>query len=174
VQSIRDRAGGSGGGLQVKVIGAAGYRLDAIKVFANINGSLLLVAALIVLIPLIVIYRPPIFGIIPFFTVQLAEARRAGYLLVEAGETINTRDAEAFVLHDERTPQDLRIRLSEVFVRMRQATRKTAVADRSPALPVARDSASGRPRRPCRRHLPLCRGRAYAARPLRRAAWRFR
>ena len=53
-QSIRDRAGGSAGGLQVKVTGAAGYSLDAIKVFGNINGSLLLVAALIVLILLIV------------------------------------------------------------------------------------------------------------------------
>ncbi len=91
VQSIRDRAGGSGGGLQVKVTGAAGYSLDAIKVFANINGSLLLVAALIVLILLIAIYRSPIFWIIPFFTVLLAEgaARGVGYLLAEAGVTIN-------------------------------------------------------------------------------------
>jgi RND superfamily putative drug exporter len=91
VQSIRDRAGGSGGGLQVKVTGAAGYSLDAIKVFANINGSLLLVAALIVLILLIVIYRSPIFWIIPFFTVLLAEgaSRGLGYLLAEAGVTIN-------------------------------------------------------------------------------------
>jgi putative drug exporter of the RND superfamily len=90
-QSIRDRAGGSGGGLQVKVTGAAGYSLDAIKVFANINGSLLLVAALIVLVLLIVIYRSPIFWIIPFFTVLLAEgaSRGLGYLLAEAGVTIN-------------------------------------------------------------------------------------
>ena len=91
VQSIRDRAGGSDGGLQVKVTGAAGYSLDAIKVFGNINGSLLLVAALIVLILLIVIYRSPIFWIIPFFTVLLAEgaSRGLGYLLAEAGVTIN-------------------------------------------------------------------------------------
>src|SRR3954470_10997226 len=91
VQSIRDRAGGAEGGLQVKVTGAAGYSLDAIKVFANINGSLLLVAALIVLILLIVIYRSPIFWVIPFFTVLLAEgaARGLGYLLAEAGVTIN-------------------------------------------------------------------------------------
>ncbi len=91
VQSIRDRAGGSGGGLQVKVTGAAGYSLDAIKVFGNINGSLLLVAALIVLVLLIVIYRSPIFWIIPFFTVLLAEgaSRGLGYLLAEAGVTIN-------------------------------------------------------------------------------------
>ncbi len=91
VQSIRDRAGGSGGGLQVKVTGAAGYSLDAIKVFSNINGSLLLVAALIVLVLLIVIYRSPIFWVIPFFTVLLAEgaSRGLGYLLAEAGVTIN-------------------------------------------------------------------------------------
>jgi RND superfamily putative drug exporter len=91
VQSIRDRAGGSGGGLEVKVTGAAGYSLDAIKVFSGINGSLLIVAALIVLILLIVIYRSPIFWIIPFFTVLLAEgaSRGLGYLLAEAGVTIN-------------------------------------------------------------------------------------
>ena len=91
VQSIRDRAGSSSDGLAVKVTGAAGYSLDAIKVFGNINGSLLLVAALIVLILLIVIYRSPIFWIIPFFTVLLAEgaARGLGYLLAEAGVTIN-------------------------------------------------------------------------------------
>src|SRR5690349_11388942 len=91
VQSIRDRAGGSGDGLEVKVTGAAGYSLDAIKVFGNINGSLLLVAALIVLILLIAISRSPIFWIIPFFTVLLAEgaSRGLGYLLAEAGVTIN-------------------------------------------------------------------------------------
>jgi RND superfamily putative drug exporter len=91
VQSIRDRAGESGDGLHVKVTGAAGYSLDAIKVFGNINGSLLLVAALIVLVLLIAIYRSPIFWIIPFFTVLLAEAaaRGLGYLIAEAGVTIN-------------------------------------------------------------------------------------
>src|SRR3954453_16062066 len=90
VQSIRDRVGGSGGGLQVKVTGAAGYSLDAIKVFGNINGSLLLGAALIVLVLLIAIYRSPIFWVIPFFTVLLAEAasRGLGYMLAEAGVTI--------------------------------------------------------------------------------------
>src|SRR3954470_7753036 len=90
-QSIRDRAGAPAGGLDVKVTGAAGFSLDAIKVFGSINGSLLLVAASIVLILLIVIYRSPIFWAIPFFTVLLAEsaARGLGYLLAEAGVTIN-------------------------------------------------------------------------------------
>src|SRR6185436_14285156 len=58
---------------------------------SGINGSLLLAAALIVLILLIVIYRSPIFWAIPFFTVLLAEstARGLGYLIAEAGVTIN-------------------------------------------------------------------------------------
>src|SRR3954451_2485035 len=90
-QSIRDRAGGPENGLDVKVTGAAGFSLDAIKVFGSINGSLLLVAAAIVLILLVIIYRSPIFWAIPFFTVLLAEsaARGFGYLLAEAGVTVN-------------------------------------------------------------------------------------
>src|SRR3954453_7439101 len=90
-QAIRDRAGGPSGGLNVKMTGAAGFSLDAIKIFGSINGSLLLVAAAIVLVLLIAIYRSPIFWAIPFFTVLLAEAasRGFGYLLAEAGVTIN-------------------------------------------------------------------------------------
>ena len=78
-------------GLTVKVTGAAGYGADAIKVFGNINGTLLGVTALVVLILLIIIYRSPIFWAIPFFTVLLAEssARGFGYLIAEAGVTIN-------------------------------------------------------------------------------------
>lgn len=91
VQEIADRAGESSGGLEVKLTGAAGYSLDAIKVFGGVNGPLLLAAASIVLVLLIAIYRSPIFWIIPFFSVVLAEAasRGAGYVLGEAGLTIN-------------------------------------------------------------------------------------
>src|SRR3954453_21694608 len=91
VQSVRDRVGESSGGLTVKLTGAAGYSLDAIKVFAGVNGPLLYAAATIVLVLLIIIYRSPIFWIIPFFAVVLAEAasRGAGYLMAEAGVTIN-------------------------------------------------------------------------------------
>ena len=90
-QHIRDTAGSSSGGLTVKTTGAAGFSLDAIKVFGNINGTLLLAAALIVLVLLIIIYRSPIFWVIPFFTVVLAEsaARGFGYLIAEAGVTVN-------------------------------------------------------------------------------------
>ena len=91
VQSIRDRAGESEDGLEVRLTGAAGFSLDAIKVFAGINGTLLYAAAGIVLVLLILIYRSPIFWMIPFFAVVLAEgaSRGAGYLLAEAGVTIN-------------------------------------------------------------------------------------
>ncbi len=91
VQSVRDRIGEPAGGLDVKLTGAAGFSLDAIKVFAGVNGTLLFVAAGIVLVLLILIYRSPIFWTIPFFAVVLAEgaSRGAGYLLAEAGVTIN-------------------------------------------------------------------------------------
>src|SRR5215213_9244881 len=91
MDDIRGRVSGEQGGLTVKVTGAAGYGADAVKVFGNINGTLLGVTALIVLILLVVIYRSPIFWAIPFFTVLLAEsaARGFGYLLSEAGVTIN-------------------------------------------------------------------------------------
>jgi RND superfamily putative drug exporter len=91
VQAIRDRVSGDVGGLQVKVTGPAGYSLDAIKVFGNINGTLLLATGLLVLVLLILIYRSPIFWAIPFFTVLMAEAssRGLGYLLAQAGVTIN-------------------------------------------------------------------------------------
>ena len=91
VQSIRDRVGESGKGLEVKLTGAAGFSLDAIKVFSGVNGTLLYVAMAIVLILLVLIYRSPIFWVIPFFAVLLAEgaSRGAGYLLAEAGVTIN-------------------------------------------------------------------------------------
>ena len=91
MDTIRERVSGEQGGLTVKVTGAAGYGADAVKVFGNINGTLLATTALIVLILLIVIYRSPIFWAIPFFTVLLAEstARGLGYLIAEAGVTIN-------------------------------------------------------------------------------------
>src|SRR5215218_6380632 len=91
MDDIRGRVSGEKGGLTVKVTGAAGYGADAVKVFGSINGTLLGVTALIVLVLLVVIYRSPIFWAIPFFTVLLAEsaARGFGYLLSEAGVTIN-------------------------------------------------------------------------------------
>ena len=54
------------------------------------NGALLYATAALVLVLLIIIYRSPIFWLIPFFSVILAEAisRGMGYLLAEAGVTV--------------------------------------------------------------------------------------
>ena len=77
-------------GLEAKVTGPAGFSADAIDVFSDINGTLLYATGLLVLVLLIVIYRSPIFWLIPFFSVLIAEvsSRGFGYLLAEAGVVV--------------------------------------------------------------------------------------
>ncbi|UGS35710.1 Apo-petrobactin exporter [Capillimicrobium parvum] len=78
-------------GLDVKVTGAAGFSRDAIEVFSGINGTLLFGTALLVLVLLLIIYRSPIFWLIPMTAVIFAEitARGVGYGLEELGVTVN-------------------------------------------------------------------------------------
>jgi RND superfamily putative drug exporter len=93
---IRDRVEqGAAGGLEMKVTGAAGYSADSIKVFDQINGTLLLGTATLVFFLLIVIYRSPIFWLIPMLSVAVAEttSRAMGYGLAEAGVTVNGQSA---------------------------------------------------------------------------------
>jgi RND superfamily putative drug exporter len=82
-------------GLEAEVTGPAGFSADAIDVFDAIDGTLLYATALVVLILLIVIYRSPIFWLIPFFCVILAESttQGLGYLLAEAGVTVTGQSA---------------------------------------------------------------------------------
>ena len=91
VDDIRDRVSGDEGGLEVKVTGPAGFAADAIKIFESINGQLLLAAGGLVLLLLILIYRSPIFWLIPIVAVAFAElaTRSLGYGLTELGVTIN-------------------------------------------------------------------------------------
>jgi len=91
IDDIRDRVSDPGGGLEVKVTGPAGFAADAIKVFENINGTLLGSALLLVVVLLILIYRSPIFLWIPLFAVIFAEVatRSIGYGLTELGVTVN-------------------------------------------------------------------------------------
>jgi RND superfamily putative drug exporter len=91
----RDRVSDPGGGLQVKITGGAGYAADSIKVFENINGTLLLAAVSLVVVLLILIYRSPIFLFVPLAAVIFAEilARSLGYGLSELGVTINTQSS---------------------------------------------------------------------------------
>ncbi|MBA2523371.1 MAG: MMPL family transporter, partial [Solirubrobacterales bacterium] len=87
---IKGELQGLPAGLEAKVSGPAGFSADAIDVFDSINGTLLYATALLVLVLLIIIYRSPIFWLIPFFSVLLAEltSRGMGYLLADAGVTV--------------------------------------------------------------------------------------
>jgi putative drug exporter of the RND superfamily len=95
VDALRDQVSDPGGGLEAKVTGPAGYAADAIKVFENINGTLLLSASLLVFVLLILIYRSPIFWLIPIIAVAFAEIMTRGlvYGLTELGVTINTQSS---------------------------------------------------------------------------------
>lgn len=90
-REIRDRVEDLPPGLQAHVTGEAGFLTDSVAVFDGIDGKLLAAAALLVLVLLILIYRSPIFWLIPFAAVLFAEttSRGLGYLLAEAGVTIN-------------------------------------------------------------------------------------
>jgi len=91
IQDWRDQVSDPGGGLEVKITGGAGYAADAIEVFESIDGTLLLAALSLVIFLLIVIYRSPIFFLIPLMAVVFAEmlSRSVGYGVSELGVTIN-------------------------------------------------------------------------------------
>ena len=91
IDAWRDAVSDPGGGLDVKITGGAGYGADAIKVFDEINGTLLLAALTLVIVLLILIYRSPIFLFIPLAAVMFAEvlSRSIGYGISELGVTIN-------------------------------------------------------------------------------------
>jgi RND superfamily putative drug exporter len=89
-KEIKEELGSLHSGLEAKVTGPAGFSADADEVFNDINGTLLMATAGLVLVLLIVIYRSPIFWLIPFFSVLLAEltTRGLGYLIADAGVTV--------------------------------------------------------------------------------------
>jgi putative drug exporter of the RND superfamily len=91
IDDYREAVSDPGGGLEVKVAGPAGISADAIKVFENINGTLVGAAFLLVIVLLILIYRSPVFWFFPILAVVVAEvtARGFGYAIAEAGVTVN-------------------------------------------------------------------------------------
>jgi RND superfamily putative drug exporter len=93
IKDVSDQAAKDG--LQVKLTGPLGFSADAVDVFNQINGTLLLATLALVFVLLIVIYRSPIFWIIPFVSVVFAElcSRGLGYALAEAGVTVNGQSA---------------------------------------------------------------------------------
>ncbi len=78
-------------GLEAKITGGAGFSTDAIEVFEGINGTLLAAALSLVIFLLILIYRSPMFFLIPLLAVVFAEmlSRSIGYGVSELGVTIN-------------------------------------------------------------------------------------
>jgi RND superfamily putative drug exporter len=78
-------------GLEARITGGAGFSADAIEVFEGINGTLLLAALSLVIFLLIVIYRSPMFFLIPLIAVMFAEilSQSLGYGLTELGVTVN-------------------------------------------------------------------------------------
>jgi RND superfamily putative drug exporter len=91
VKYWRDQITDEAGGLEAKITGGAGFSADAIEVFEGINGTLLAAALSLVIFLLIVIYRSPMFWLVPLIAVLFAEtlSRSLGYGLSELGVTIN-------------------------------------------------------------------------------------
>ena len=79
------------GTIEAKVTGPAGFSADASAAFEGINSTLLLATVALVFVLLILIYRSPIFWVLPLFAVLLAEGvvRGLGYGLTQAGVVIN-------------------------------------------------------------------------------------
>ena len=92
VDTIRQTAAqGLPPGLDVKVTGPAGFSADASAAFDGINSTLLFSTVALVFVLLVLIYRSPIFWILPLFALILAESvvRGLGYLLASSGVVIN-------------------------------------------------------------------------------------
>ncbi|MTD45206.1 MMPL family transporter [Conexibacter sp. W3-3-2] len=92
VETLRDRLAPlrERDGLDVQVTGGAAFSADLSAVFDGLDGRLLAITGSLVLLLLILIYRSPIFWLVPFVTVIFAEgaSRGAGALLGEAGLTV--------------------------------------------------------------------------------------
>jgi putative drug exporter of the RND superfamily len=92
VEDVREIAGTAAtDALEVRVTGPAGFSADATKVFEGVNTTLLYATATLVLVLLIIIYRSPIFWVLPLLSVLFAEfvVRGFGYLMADAGLVIN-------------------------------------------------------------------------------------
>ncbi|MGW6271326.1 MMPL family transporter [Streptomyces sp. NPDC055060] len=96
VDSMRERVGGSTGGLSVHVTGPGGTSADFSEAFEGIDSTLLLAAGGIVIVILLVTYRSPVLLLVPLLAavVSLFTAQALIYLLAEhAGLTVNGQSA---------------------------------------------------------------------------------
>lgn len=91
VEDIRERLRLLPAGLTAKVGGPAGFTADVSDAFEDINTRLLLATATLVFVLLVLIYRRPVFWIVPLLSILAAETavRSLGYLVIQAGVTVN-------------------------------------------------------------------------------------
>lgn len=91
VDDFKARVDAPPAGVEVKVTGPAGFGADAIEVFGDINTTLLLATGTLVIVLLLIIYRSPVFWVLPILAVAFAEltVRAIGYLLGSNGVVIN-------------------------------------------------------------------------------------
>ncbi len=82
-------------GLEAKVGGPAGVAADVSGVFEDVNARLLLAAGLLVVALLLLIYRSPVFWLVPMLAILAAEAtvRALGSLAIDAGVKVNGQTA---------------------------------------------------------------------------------
>jgi RND superfamily putative drug exporter len=97
---MRDKIEPGPAGLDVAVTGGAGFSADAIKVFGNINTTLLLWSVIIVALLLLITYRSPFLWLVPLICVFLADdvARGVAYWLARAGVVINGQTSGILVV----------------------------------------------------------------------------
>lgn len=138
VKHWREVIDGTGGGLQAKLTGGAGFSADAIEVFEGINGTLVTAAASLVVFLLILIYRSPMFFFIPLAAVLFAEAlsRSIGYGVAELGVTVNGQSSAIMSVLVLGAGTDYALLLVS---RYREELRHTT--DRSRAMRTALESA---------------------------------
>jgi RND superfamily putative drug exporter len=77
--------------VETKLTGPAGFSAEASAAFEGINSTLLFATVALVFVLLILIYRSPIFWVLPLFAVLIAEGavRGVGYGLTQAGVVVN-------------------------------------------------------------------------------------
>ena len=102
VEEIRSVVGMPGSpGLETFVTGPAGFAVDAVDIFGQIDGTLLVASTVLILALLVLIYRSPLVAVIPLGIVAVAYAIAAGfvYLLISrAGLTVNGQAAGLLVI----------------------------------------------------------------------------
>ena len=83
------------GGPPGSVTGAAGLTTDLVKVFGEIDTTLLLATAVVVVVILLLVYRSPVLWLLPLLSVGLAFSLAAGVIYVLARDDVLALDGQS-------------------------------------------------------------------------------